>query len=71
MHQSKITHCEFNVHDPNIFVTSSIDHSVKLWDLRTISNSEARNLQPLAEFPHEKAVNAGKNIFIFIEYVVI
>lgn len=65
MHQSKVTHCEFNVHDANIFVTSSNDHSVKLWDLRTISSSDAKCLQPLAEFPHEKAVNAGKNIVIF------
>lgn len=62
-----MTHCEFNTHDPNIFVTSSLDQTVKLWDLRTVSSSESKYLQPLAEFPHEKAVSAGKNIFIFID----
>ncbi|KAF8772051.1 DNA damage-binding protein 2-like [Argiope bruennichi] len=58
LHKKKITHVEFSAADPNIFVTSSIDHSVKLWDLRMMSDSELKP-KPIREFVHVKGVNSA------------
>lgn len=68
LHKTKITHCEFGVHDPNIFVTSSIDSMVKIWDLRNISDAKS-NPEPLITFNHLKGVNSG--MFITIITIVI
>ena len=37
-------------------VTASVDHTVKLWDLRNIKDKKSF----LHEMPHDMAVNSGK-----------
>ncbi|CAL1290488.1 unnamed protein product [Larinioides sclopetarius] len=58
LHKKKVTHVEFSAPDPNIFVTASIDHSVKLWDIRMIGDSELKP-NPICEFVHLKGVNSA------------
>ena len=36
-------------------VTASVDHTVKLWDLRNIKDKKSF----LHEMPHDRAVNSG------------
>ncbi|KAJ0069843.1 hypothetical protein NL108_015069, partial [Boleophthalmus pectinirostris] len=55
LHKAKVTHAEFNPLCDWLLVTSSVDHTVKLWDLRNIKNKTSF----LHDLPHEKAVNAA------------
>ncbi|XP_054719664.1 DNA damage-binding protein 2-like isoform X2 [Uloborus diversus] len=60
LHSDKISHVEFHPRDPNVFVTASIDHSVKLWDLRMIGDPDSKGrYQPTEIFPHLKGVNSA------------
>jgi len=40
--------------------TSSVDATVKLWDLRNIKDKSSY----IAELPHEKPVNSGKSLYM-------
>lgn len=40
--------------------TSSVDATVKLWDLRNIKNKSSY----IADLPHEKPVNSGKSLYM-------
>nr|XP_018909467.1 PREDICTED: DNA damage-binding protein 2-like [Bemisia tabaci] len=56
IHQkSKVNHIEFCPRKSWLFVTASLDRSVKLWDLRQFSE----NAKPLFTFPHLKPVNSA------------
>lgn len=55
LHKAKVTHAEFNPRCDWLLATSSVDHTVKLWDLRSIKDKNSF----LYSLPHEKAVNAA------------
>lgn len=55
LHKAKVTHAEFNSYCDWLMVTASVDHTVKLWDLRKIKDKESF----LHQMPHEKAVNSA------------
>lgn len=56
LHKAKVTHAEFNPRCDWLMATSSVDATVKLWDLRNIKDKSSY----IAEMPHEKPVNSGK-----------
>ncbi|XP_058502036.1 DNA damage-binding protein 2 isoform X1 [Solea solea] len=55
LHKAKVTHAEFNSRCDWLLATASVDHTVKLWDLRNIKDKTSF----LHDMPHEKAVNAA------------
>lgn len=55
LHKAKVTHAEFNSRCDWLLVTASVDHTVKLWDLRNMKDKKSF----LYEMPHKKAVNSG------------
>uniref|UniRef100_UPI0037E75719 DNA damage-binding protein 2 n=1 Tax=Semicossyphus pulcher TaxID=241346 RepID=UPI0037E75719 len=55
LHKAKVTHAEFNSRCDWLLATASVDHTVKLWDLRNIKDKKSF----LHEMPHEKAVNSA------------
>ncbi|XP_060932770.1 DNA damage-binding protein 2 [Limanda limanda] len=55
LHKAKVTHAEFNTRCDWLLATASVDHTVKLWDLRNIKDQKSF----LHDLPHEKAVNSA------------
>ncbi|XP_051917863.1 DNA damage-binding protein 2 isoform X2 [Hippocampus zosterae] len=55
LHKAKVTHAEFNPRCDWLLVTASVDHTVKLWDLRNMKDKNSF----LYDMPHEKAVNSA------------
>ncbi|CAN9499364.1 unnamed protein product [Ophioblennius macclurei] len=55
LHKAKVTHAEFNPRCDWLLATASVDHTVKLWDLRMMKDKTSF----LHEMPHEKAVNSA------------
>ncbi|XP_029991655.1 DNA damage-binding protein 2 isoform X2 [Sphaeramia orbicularis] len=55
LHKAKVTHAEFNPRCDWLLATASVDHTVKLWDLRNIKDKT----NFLHNMPHEKAVNSA------------
>ncbi|XP_008310349.1 DNA damage-binding protein 2 isoform X2 [Cynoglossus semilaevis] len=55
LHKAKVTHAEFNSRCDWLLATASVDHTVKLWDLRNIKDKTSF----LHNMPHEKAVNSA------------
>ncbi|XP_007556916.1 DNA damage-binding protein 2 isoform X1 [Poecilia formosa] len=55
LHKAKVTHAEFNFRCDWLLATASVDHTVKLWDLRNIKDKTSF----LYEMPHERAVNSA------------
>uniref|UniRef100_UPI003AAB5D5C DNA damage-binding protein 2 n=1 Tax=Centroberyx gerrardi TaxID=166262 RepID=UPI003AAB5D5C len=55
LHKAKVTHAEFNSRCDWLMATASVDHTVKLWDLRNIKDKKSF----LHEMPHDKAVNSA------------
>ncbi|KAG7467949.1 hypothetical protein MATL_G00137650 [Megalops atlanticus] len=55
LHKAKVTHTEFNPRCDWLLATASVDHTVKLWDLRNIKDKSSF----LHEMPHDKAVNSA------------
>ncbi|XP_061102679.1 DNA damage-binding protein 2-like isoform X2 [Conger conger] len=55
LHKAKVTHAEFNPCCDWLLATASVDHTVKLWDLRSIKDKTSF----LHEMRHEKAVNSA------------
>nr|XP_046250113.1 DNA damage-binding protein 2 isoform X2 [Scatophagus argus] len=55
LHKAKVTHAEFNSRCDWLLATASVDHTVKLWDLRSIKDKKSF----LHELPHERAVNSA------------
>ncbi|KAM4619002.1 DNA damage-binding protein 2 [Polymixia lowei] len=55
LHKAKVTHAEFNPRCDWLLATASVDHTVKLWDLRNIKNNKSF----LHDMPHDKAVNSA------------
>ncbi|XP_047244053.1 DNA damage-binding protein 2 isoform X1 [Girardinichthys multiradiatus] len=55
LHKAKVTHAEFNSRCDWLLATASVDHTVKLWDLRNIKDKKSF----LHELPHERAVNSA------------
>uniref|UniRef100_A0A671SW15 DNA damage-binding protein 2 n=1 Tax=Sinocyclocheilus anshuiensis TaxID=1608454 RepID=A0A671SW15_9TELE len=54
LHKAKVTHAEFNPRCDWLMATSSVDATVKLWDLRNIKDKSSY----ITELPHEKPVNS-------------
>ncbi|XP_071004887.1 DNA damage-binding protein 2 [Oncorhynchus clarkii lewisi] len=55
LHKAKVTHAEFNPRCDWLMATASVDHTVKLWDLRNIKDKNTY----LHEMVHDKAVNSA------------
>ncbi|KAM4572859.1 DNA damage-binding protein 2 [Odontesthes bonariensis] len=55
LHKAKVTHAEFNPRCDWLLATASVDHTVKLWDLRNIKDRKSF----LYDMPHERAVNSA------------
>lgn len=55
LHKAKVTHAEFNPRCDWLLATASVDHTVKLWDLRNIKDKKSF----LHDMPHERAVNSA------------
>ncbi|KAM7414674.1 hypothetical protein PAMA_019474 [Pampus argenteus] len=55
LHKAKVTHAEFNSRCDWLLATASVDHTVKLWDLRNIKDKKSF----LHVMPHDKAVNSA------------
>ncbi|MFT7806921.1 DNA damage-binding protein 2 isoform X1 [Arapaima gigas] len=55
LHKAKVSHVEFNPCCDWLLATASVDHTVKLWDLRNIKDKGSF----LHEMPHDKAVNSA------------
>ncbi|CAL8356444.1 unnamed protein product [Lota lota] len=55
LHKAKVTHAEFNPRCDWLMVTASVDHTVKLWDLRNMKDNKSF----LHEMPHDMAVNSA------------
>lgn len=55
LHKAKVTHAEFNPRCDWLMVSASVDHKVKLWDLRNIKDKNSF----LHEMPHDHAVNSA------------
>lgn len=55
LHKAKVTHAEFNPRCDWLLATASVDHTVKLWDLRKMKDKTSF----LHEMPHERAVNSA------------
>ncbi|XP_023278315.1 DNA damage-binding protein 2 isoform X2 [Seriola lalandi dorsalis] len=55
LHKAKVTHAEFNPRCDWLLATASVDHTVKLWDLRNIKDKNSF----LHDMPHERAVNSA------------
>ena len=37
-HKNKVTHAEFSPREPWLLCTASVDHTVKMWDIRNIKD---------------------------------
>ncbi|XP_036004991.1 DNA damage-binding protein 2 isoform X2 [Fundulus heteroclitus] len=55
LHKAKVTHAEFNTRCDWLLATASVDHTVKLWDLRNVKDKKSF----LHEMPHDRAVNSA------------
>ncbi|XP_056906973.1 DNA damage-binding protein 2 isoform X2 [Takifugu flavidus] len=55
LHRAKVTHAEFSSRCDWLLATASVDHTVKLWDLRNIKDKKSF----VHDLPHEKAVNSA------------
>ncbi|KAM8861343.1 DNA damage-binding protein 2 isoform 1-T1 [Synchiropus picturatus] len=55
LHKAKVTHAEFNTRCDWLLATASVDHTVKLWDLRNLKDKTSS----LHLLPHDKAVNSA------------
>ncbi|XP_076848414.1 DNA damage-binding protein 2 [Brachyhypopomus gauderio] len=55
LHKAKVTHAQFNPRYDWLMATSSVDTTVKLWDLRNIKDKNSY----LHEIPHKKPVNSA------------
>ena len=55
LHKKKVSFIRFSPREPWLFVTASIDHTVKIWDIRTLGGKEKPDCLQCLE--HEKGVN--------------
>ncbi|XP_067658160.1 DNA damage-binding protein 2-like [Haliotis asinina] len=54
LHKGKVTHAEFSPREDWLLCTASIDHTVKLWDVRMIRDKKSA----LCVLQHDKGVNS-------------
>ncbi|XP_076445595.1 DNA damage-binding protein 2-like [Babylonia areolata] len=55
LHKQKVTHAEFSPREDWLFCTASVDHTVKVWDLRSVSGPSSA----LHVLEHDKPVNSA------------
>lgn len=55
LHKCKVKHIEFSKKDPNLVLTASVDHTVKLWDVRRMTGRK----DFLHSLEHSHGVNSG------------
>ena len=67
LHKSKVSHIGFSPREPWMFVTASIDHTVKVWDIRKMQDPGTdKMVDCLQTLEHEKGVNnAEVSLLIF------
>ncbi|KAG8223696.1 hypothetical protein J437_LFUL004061 [Ladona fulva] len=53
LHKQKVTHIEFNSRESWVLATASLDHTVRIWDLRNIKGGSIETLN------HEKPINSA------------
>eukprot|EP00043_Microstomoeca_roanoka_P003319 m.43234 g.43234 ORF g.43234 m.43234 type:complete len:657 (-) comp12012_c0_seq2:40-2010(-) len=57
LHDRKVSHCHVNPCDSNYIATSSLDKTVCVWDVRTLSASK-RKCQPVTEGSHGLSISS-------------
>ena len=58
LHKGKVTQIGFSPREPWMFVTASIDHTVKVWDIRKMQDPGTdKMVDCLQTLEHEKGVN--------------
>ena len=55
LHKQKVTHAEFSPRDGHIVCTSSLDKTVKVWDLRKVKDKNSA----LHVLEHNRPINSG------------
>ncbi|XP_041480053.1 DNA damage-binding protein 2-like isoform X1 [Lytechinus variegatus] len=55
LHKQKVTHCEFNQRCPWLLATASTDKTVKMWDIRNVTNKNGY----LYQMAHERPINSA------------
>lgn len=63
LHKSKVTNIQYSAREPWLFVTTSTDNSVKIWDIRNltddVSSDLSRKQRCLQTLDHDKPVNSA------------
>jgi len=63
LHKSKVTNIQYSPREPWLFVTTSTDNSVKIWDVRNLTDAQDTNTlrkeRCLQTLEHDKPVNSA------------
>ena len=63
LHKSKVTNIQYSPREPWLFVTTSTDNSVKIWDVRKLTDADDANILRKENFlqslEHDRAVNSA------------
>ncbi|BES89459.1 fatty acid transport protein [Nesidiocoris tenuis] len=61
LHKAKVNTAEFNKKQNHIFVTASLDKTVKMWDVRMLGKEKGKSKisVPLEETTHDHGINAA------------
>ena len=65
LHKGKVTNIQYSPREPWLFVTTSVDNTVKLWDVRFLTDADSsttiklRKDRSLQNLMHDKPVNSA------------
>ena len=63
LHKSKVTNIQYSPREPWLFATTSTDNSVKIWDVRNLTDGTDTNVprkeRCLQTLEHDKPVNSA------------
>ena len=62
LHKNKVTCAEFSKVNPWLLCTASLDRTVKMWDIRNVSNNDSY----LCSMEHSRGVNSGQFLHLHI-----
>ncbi|KAI8796077.1 DNA damage-binding protein 2 [Biomphalaria glabrata] len=54
LHSQKVSHLEFSPCEPHLLCSASLDHTVRMWDLRMVNEKK-----PLSCLHHDKGINSA------------
>ena len=63
LHKNKVTNIQYSPREPWLFATTSTDNSVKIWDVRTLTDGTDTNIprkeRCLQTLEHDRPVNSA------------